>query len=166
MKNALNDAERILDISLDWQQLLAKLAALDWVAAAGLAPLVGVEMPDLPKAIVLQRQGAIQRSDTVKLSVEWAYEVHSLQMPLKRWFRLCAGKVSRARSRGHYEGTSFWNYWTFDLGQKNSLTVAYGENGGVGYEGSIEDAFLDGPKPKGIDVARLALIQALQRKEL
>ena len=166
LKNALNDAQQILAITLDWKQVITGLAALDWVAAATLAPLVGMDIPKLPDANVLQAQGAIQETDTVKISVEWAYEVHSLEMPVKRWFRVCAGKVPRARSRGYYEGTSFWNYWTFCLNQKISLRVAYGEDGGIGYEGSIEDAFLEGPKPKDVDLARLALIQVLGKEQI
>ncbi len=164
LKTALTEAEEILDISLDWEWVVARLAALDWLAAAALAPLVGMNIPTLPKPSVLERQGIIQKKDTVKLSIEWGYEVHSLEMPMERWLRLCDGKVSSARSRGFYEGCSFWNYWTFRLGEEDSLTVTYGEDGGTSYEGPIEHATLHGPKPQGIHVAEVALTQALQRR--
>lgn len=75
---------------------------------------------------------------------------------------LSDGKVSSARSRGFYEGCSFWNYWTFRLGEEDSLTVTYGEDSGTSYEGPIEHATLHELKPQGIHVAEVALTQALQ----
>ncbi|MES1976712.1 MAG: hypothetical protein V4451_01665 [Pseudomonadota bacterium] len=164
LKSALEDSQQILEITLNWKQTINGLAALDWVAAAALAPLVDTEIPELPKISVLEKQGGIRNSDSVRISVEWGYEVHSLELPIERWLRVCAGKVSYARSRGYYDGTSFWNHWTFRIGQKNSLTVTYGEDGCTGYEGSIDDALLEGPKPNGVDLARLALTRVLRKE--
>lgn len=162
LKGALDDTERLLNISLKWDAVITQVAKLDWSMAVALAQLSERAAPAVPQTEILWAQGVLHKNDVVTLSVECGYEIHSIELSLDRWIRLCKGKVPKARSRGHYEGTSFWNWWTFRLGEEESLTVEYGQDGGVGFNGNITDAMLNGPRPHEVDVAQVILDRALR----
>jgi hypothetical protein len=65
------------------------------------------------------------------------------------------------RTRRHAAGVTL-DYWTPQFEENSSLTVAYGKDDCIDYEGSIEDAILEGSKLKGTYVSHLAHMRALQ----
>ncbi|MDP1740967.1 hypothetical protein [Polaromonas sp.] len=56
LKNALEDAQQVLEISLNWKQVINRLATLDCAAATALAPLVGIDMPKFPEVSDLDKE--------------------------------------------------------------------------------------------------------------
>jgi len=79
------------------------------------------------------------------VSVSWGNDVSiSIRLTPKSWARIKAGKPLSIRGKGyHYEGEFFRDYWNFGGGLDGSLTVAYGEDGGTGFDGELKDAQLE-----------------------
>ena len=78
------------------------------------------------------------------ISVEWGYENHSITLTAKNWAKIKAGKPHAQRGEGYnYEGTFFWDYWSFGGGMDGELRVGYSsknEDGGTGFDGNLSDA--------------------------
>jgi hypothetical protein len=76
------------------------------------------------------------------ISVSWGNDVEvSIRLTPQNWARIKAGKRLHIRGKGYqYEGQFFWDYWSFGGGLDGSLTVMYGEDGGVGFDGRLADA--------------------------
>ena len=75
----------------------------------------------------------------IELSVEWGYEIHTLSVTPSVWAKIVAGEEIVQKSRGAYEGAQFWIEWSFNCSGVQTLSVKYGDDGGVGYEGNIYD---------------------------
>jgi hypothetical protein len=76
------------------------------------------------------------------ISVSWGNDVEvSIRLTPRNWTRIKAGKTLQIRGKGYeYEGEFFWDYWDFSGGLDGSLTVMYGEDGGVGFDGELAEA--------------------------
>jgi predicted nuclease of predicted toxin-antitoxin system len=76
------------------------------------------------------------------VSVSWGNEVIvSIRLNPRNWARVRRGKPLNIRGKGYcYEAEFFRDYWSFGGGLEGSLTVSYGEDGGVGFEGRLVDA--------------------------
>jgi hypothetical protein len=62
----------------------------------------------------------------------------SIRLTPRNWARIKAGKTFHIRGKGYqYEGEFFWDYWSRGAGLDGSLTVTYGEDWGVGFEGRL-----------------------------
>ncbi len=78
---------------------------------------------------------------SVRVSVEWGYEVHSILLGERTWRDICRGRQKKVRGSGYrYEGEFFWDYWIFNSVRPGSLVVEYGNDGGVGFAGDLESA--------------------------
>ncbi len=81
----------------------------------------------------------VRTSATV--AVRWGYARHHLHLTARNWARVKAGKPLRIRGKGYYyEGEFFWDYWHFEGGLNGGLTVWYGDDGGVGWQGLLRSA--------------------------
>ena len=60
----------------------------------------------------------------ISFSVEWGYELHSVNVRSRTWATILAGEKMTLNSRGWYEGTSFSVRWYFNHGEAHSLFVA------------------------------------------
>ena len=80
------------------------------------------------------------------ISVEWGYENHSITLTAKNWAKIKAGKPHAQRGEGYnYEGTFFWDYWSFGGGMDGELRVGYenkNDGRGEGFDGSLKDAVI------------------------
>ena len=75
------------------------------------------------------------------IAVEWGDERHEITLTSRNWQKVESGRSLRIRGKGYkYEGEFFWDYWTFAGGMKGGLLVEYGDDGGVGFDGSLWDA--------------------------
>lgn len=95
---------------------------------------------------LLSRSRKLLKSDEgpVGFSVDWADSVVQINLILTRrnWRRLAAGNALRIRGKGYcYEGNFFWDYWRFEGGIDGALRVEFGDDGGVGWEGTAKDAW-------------------------
>lgn len=79
----------------------------------------------------------------VTVSVEWGYELHSVDISAKDWQRIQRGERIVLRSDGRYEGTAFEIRWTFDANRENSLSVSYRDDGATGFIGKISHATIE-----------------------
>lgn len=83
-------------------------------------------------------------SKRATISVEWGYELHSLTLTAKHWARVKSGKPLSIRGNGYrYEGEFIWDYWSFDGGLDGGLRVTYGNDGGCGFEGALDEACIE-----------------------
>lgn len=86
----------------------------------------------------------MEKSAAATVTVEWGYELHTLSLTKRNWSRIIAGRPVSVRGRGYrYEGEFFWDYWHFSGGRNGTLTVMYGEDNAVGFDGTLEDAMVD-----------------------
>jgi hypothetical protein len=77
------------------------------------------------------------------ITVEWGYELHSLPLTPRNWSRIKRGRPLTIRGKGYYyDAEFFWDYWSFGGGLDGSLRVEYGDDAGVGFEGSLSDAMI------------------------
>ena len=78
------------------------------------------------------------------VTVEWGYELHSLTLKNKDWNKVQAGEILKMDGEGyHYEGKFFADYWKFNLTEKGSLKVRYGDDGVEGYNGDLSGATIE-----------------------
>ena len=78
------------------------------------------------------------------ITVEWGNEAHSMTLKPEDWSKVQAGEPLEVTGGGyHYEGEFFTDYWGFNLTEKGSLKVRYGDDGGVGYDGDLSDATVE-----------------------
>jgi len=85
------------------------------------------------------------KKSRVKVTVEWGYESHTLEVPIARWRKIKKLNEDTIRGKGYrYEGVFYWDYWTFNKGGAMKLVVEYGGDGGVGYEGRFDQADIEG----------------------
>ena len=78
----------------------------------------------------------------VEVSVEWGYELHSVEIGPRIWSQIKEGEKKVIESVGYYEGDEFDVSWCFNCDPENTLIVAYGDDGGTGFIGNIEDAMI------------------------
>lgn len=91
----------------------------------------------------------VNTSSGVTVSVEWGYELHSLTLSPGQWASVLAGEALSVVGAGyHYEGQHFQDYWHFGGGLDGDLTVEYGDDGGTGFIGSLDDAIIE-EAPRG-----------------
>ena len=85
------------------------------------------------------------------VTVEWGYELHTLELTPRNWARVQAGKPFSTSGNGsHYEGEFFSDYWHFNDQGKGSLTVTYGDEGTEGWIGNVGSAMGDvANRPQG-----------------
>jgi hypothetical protein len=75
------------------------------------------------------------------ITVVWGYEPHSIYLTPRNWRRVKSGKPLTIRGKGYcYEGEFFWDYWLFNKDPRYELVVNYGEDGGCGYNGTLDGA--------------------------
>lgn len=76
------------------------------------------------------------------ISVYWPDDWKTVRLTPRNWRRVLAGKSLYVRGKGYYyDGEFYRDYWSFnDEGkEKGSVTVYYGDDGGTGFSGSIDD---------------------------
>lgn len=75
------------------------------------------------------------------ITVEWGNELHTLNLTARNWKRVRNGHALSIRGKGYYaDGVFFWDYWHFNDALSGDLRVDYGEDGGCGFDGRIEEA--------------------------
>jgi hypothetical protein len=160
--NNPSDVFRILDvmrgtlgIGFKWDEVLPKVAQLDWVTAAVIASQQGFDLPELPTIESLGRQRSLKGE--VCLGVEWGYEFHELNLSLDQWVRILLGEHYKEADPYFYEGEEYTALWSFAADRQDQLRVTY-DDGGEGWSGLfIEIESLQGPKVDGVDLGRLTL---------
>ena len=75
------------------------------------------------------------------VSVEWGNEQHECPMAERTWKRIAQGKPVRRVEPYAYEGKKFKSEWSFNTPDVGALLVTY-DDGGVGFEGRLEDALI------------------------
>ncbi|MDA7624711.1 hypothetical protein N8697_00915 [bacterium] len=76
-----------------------------------------------------------------EITVEWGCDLHSITLTPRNWTKVKEGKPLKIRGKGyHCEGDFFWDYWSFNSIEGNEIYVTYGEDGGEGFIGNLNDA--------------------------
>jgi hypothetical protein len=78
---------------------------------------------------------------SIVVSVEWGNEHQECPMAERTWKRIAQGKPVRRVEPYVYEGKRFKSEWSFNTPEVGSLLVTY-DDGGVGFEGRLEAAFI------------------------
>jgi hypothetical protein len=78
---------------------------------------------------------------SIVVSVEWGNEQYECPMAERTWKRIAQGKPVRRVEPYVYEGKRFKSEWSFNTPDVGSLLVTY-DDGGVGFEGRLEDALI------------------------
>lgn len=78
---------------------------------------------------------------SIVVSVEWGNELHECPMAERTWKRIAQGKPVRRVEPYVYEGKRFKSEWSFNTPDVGALLVTY-DDGGVGFEGRLEAAFI------------------------
>ena len=78
---------------------------------------------------------------SIVVSVEWGYEQYECPMAQRTWKRIAQGKPVRRVEPYLYEGKRFKSEWFFNAPDVGSLLVTY-DDGGVGFEGRLEEAVI------------------------
>ena len=78
---------------------------------------------------------------SIVVSVEWGNEQYECPMAQRTWKRIAQGKPVRRIEPYLYEGKKFKSEWSFNTPDVGSLLVTY-DDGGVGFEGRLEDALI------------------------
>jgi hypothetical protein len=150
-------------VSLDWPELAARIAVLDWVTAAVIATATSSPVPPLPGFEVLAAQRSLtslRALGKVVLHADWGYDDHEVSIPFDRWLRIVTGHADVIRRAYHYEGERFLGEWKFD-GQ-GGLVVGY-DDGGEGWVGDLTGLDdIEGPMIDGVDLAAASLRAASQ----
>lgn len=80
------------------------------------------------------------------LRVSWADDVVEVSMRISssEWRNVKDGVNFRKKGRGYwYEGEFFQDYWGFNGDGPGSLIVWYGDDGGQGFVGQVDDAIIE-----------------------
>ena len=82
----------------------------------------------------------------VDVNVSWCNDECSptTKVSLAEWQKILKGKKVVTGARYWYDGERFSAYFSFNRDGYGSLRVGYGEDGGVGFEGRINDATIVG----------------------
>src|SRR5258708_22443550 len=93
------------------------------------------------------------KNSAAGISVSWRNDVDvSIKLTPRNWKAVQSGKTLQLRGKGYYyEGEFFRDYWSFGGGLDGSLSVCYGEDAAVGFEGTVSDARIQeqsGPEPR------------------
>ena len=75
----------------------------------------------------------------ITASVEWGYELHSVKLSNRVWEKILSGEKHIEVTTGYYEGEDFDVTWAFNTDPEDTLIVSYGDDGGVGFIGTIAD---------------------------
>ena len=78
---------------------------------------------------------------SIVVGVEWGNDQYECPMAERTWKRIVQGKQVRRVEPYQYEGKRFKSEWSFNTPDVGSLLVTY-DDGGVGYEGRLEDALI------------------------
>jgi hypothetical protein len=158
VRRSLTDAAEALGLTLDWADIVPRVADADWLIGAVLAHELSQPLPALPPLEVLltQRPRKVLRAlGSVTLGAEWGYDMHEMSISFDRWLRIVAGNRDEIARSYRYEGERYKGEWRFD--GRGELEVGY-DDGGVGWTGSLEELdMLDGPILDGVDIALLAV---------
>lgn len=157
-----SDVFRMLDATsvtigaeFQWDNVLPKVAQLDWVTAAVVASQHGFDLPELPPIESLGRQRSLLGD--VCIAVEWGYEFHELTLSLDQWVRILLGEHYEEEDPYTYEGEDFTALWSFAADRQDQLSVTY-DDGGEGWSGFFNEIeIIEGPNLEGVDLGRLAL---------
>jgi hypothetical protein len=77
----------------------------------------------------------------VEISVQWGYEIHSIVLSPGDWEVVKNGGPLNISGEGYwYEAEFFEDYWMFGGGPDGSLQVSYGDDGAVGFTGTLSGA--------------------------
>ncbi len=159
LRESLEQAAQLLDIALDWDRVVSGIAQLDWLMAAVFArdndlPLPQLPRPGLQTAERIRTLLGERRLSRLAVGDEWGYDTHYVPLRMDDWIGILSGQTYCADYPYWYEGKRFTGGWCFDIDAENALTVGY-DGGGVGYQGSLYGATIDGPVWCGHDIARL-----------
>lgn len=78
------------------------------------------------------------------VSVTWGYERHSITLTRDDWQAVQAGQPLRLAGPGyHYDGEFCQDHWLFNTEAPGSLIVGYGDDYGVGFDGTLEEADIE-----------------------
>lgn len=159
--SALVECASALGTDLDWEEVVAQVAQLDWVTAAVLAALRQHALPSLPTAAELRLQRPLRPLGKVRLGVEWGYELHDVMTSFEQWVRILSGASHSVTTPYRYEGQRFTAKWCFDKHSFHELHVTY-DDCGEGWMGDFRDIqVVNGPVIDGIDLAQLCLTASL-----
>jgi hypothetical protein len=78
-----------------------------------------------------------------RIIVQWGYDSHDVVLTPRNWTRVKRGKALRIRSPGFSEEGFQWEYWNFAGGLDGDLVVEYGDDGGTGFIGKLDDATIE-----------------------
>ncbi len=83
----------------------------------------------------------MHKKKKIKLSVYWPDELKSIIITHEDYQEILNGKPCEFEGEGyHYEGETFEDSWSFDKGK---LIITYGDDGAVGFDGTIEDCKIE-----------------------
>ena len=78
----------------------------------------------------------------MKIAVDYGYDIHSVEISDSEWSKIQAGQKITITGQGFaVEGEWEEDYWSFNYGEKGSLSVESGDSRQI-YEGSIGDLML------------------------
>ena len=90
------------------------------------------------------KKSLITKKKKIKLSVYWPDDWKSIVITQKEYQSILDGKSFSTDGDGfRYEGESFYDWWTFEGGANSNLIVTYGDDGAVGFDGSISDCEIE-----------------------
>lgn len=150
-----------LRVELDWNDVVTRIAKIDWVTAAVIARQTSVALPSLPAAKEVMAQRTLRPFGKVTVGAAWGYDLHCLTMSFEQWVRILTGERFERPRPYYYEGKRFRAWWIFD--GKGRLNVAIDMDGsgcgsGDGWLGAVGGVnLLEGPQVDGEDLAKLAL---------
>jgi len=135
--NSTTPSQQLVD---SWDRQLKKLD--ERLRASGRTVEV-VEPADTNEFVVTFPQGrrprtlhlaGVPKRGPVTVGVEWAYEIHSLEVRPRTWQRILRGERVSLEKAEYWEGTRFRYVWTF--GGLDSLDVSY-DDGGCAFTGRL-----------------------------
>jgi hypothetical protein len=84
------------------------------------------------------------KSGRARIAVEWGYATHEVVLSPSDWSLVKRGGALQIKSRGfNDEGGFQWEYWSFSGGLEGDLIVEYGDEGGTGFNGTLDDAMIE-----------------------
>lgn len=85
------------------------------------------------------------KSPAAVISVSWGNDVDvSIKLTPRNWKNVQRGKPLQLRGKGYYyDGEFFRDYWSFGGGLDGTLSVCYGEDASVGFEGTLRAARIE-----------------------
>mgnify|MGYP007032612298 CR=1 FL=1 len=164
IRDAIDSLARDLEINLNWQNAILKIAEIDWLNAAVISWLNDLPLPPLPSTDILNSQRTFRFKSKVMISLDWDYEYHDHEISLNQWIKILNFEEYTVGKWSWCEGIRSSSTWSFDRNWHSELIVSYAD-GGVHWEGSLESIdSISGPIIDGVDLAVIALKASSPKK--